>query len=255
MGNGSQDGQNLYQPDQVITPTHAQPIPEHGVQLQAAMAATAPLQPPVEAPSAPMSPPSPPVPDVPPAAPTFTPPPAPPEPAAPVVSDQSPIQADGEEETTPDVDGPIQWTASEFVANQKSVSWYVSLGVAALLLGAVIWLLTRDFFPTIAVLIGVLLLGIYAGRQPREESYMLDEQGITIGNRHYGYHEFRSFSVVPDGAFLSIELAPLKRFAVDTTIYVAPDDEDRIIDHLSQYLPMEEAKSRFTDNLMRRIHF
>ena len=151
--------------------------------------------------------------------------------------------------------GPITWSASEYVANQKSSNWYVMLGIAAVVLGAVVWLLTRDFVPTVAVLLGVLLLGIYAGRQPRQVTYTLDDSGITIGGRFMPYHDFRSFAAVPEGAFLSIELAPLKRFAVDTTIYLDPQDEDRIIDRLSQHLPMEEAKQAISDSIMRRIKF
>ncbi|HXR49579.1 MAG TPA: hypothetical protein VN778_00955, partial [Verrucomicrobiae bacterium] len=150
---------------------------------------------------------------------------------------------------------PITWTASEYIANQKSSNWYAMLAVAAILIGFVVWLLTRDFFPTVAVLIGVILLGYYAGRQPREQTYALDDQGLTIGGRHMAYHEFRSFTVVQDGAFLNVELTPLKRFAVEATMYVDPSDEKRIISRLSQYLPMEEAKTSFTDSLMRRIKF
>jgi hypothetical protein len=197
------DGQNLYQPDQVIAPSNYQtPTPS-------------------------------------------------PEPWA--AAPQTPEVVPAAE--VPDDDGAITWSASEFEDHQKSSRWYLLLAASAVGVSAVVWLLTRDPFPTAAVLIGVVLLGVYAGRQPHQETYTLDEHGLMIGNRHFGYHEFRSFAVVPDDELLSIELTPLKRFSVGMTLYANPANADKIIDHLSLYLPMEEAKPSLADSVMRRIKF
>lgn len=149
----------------------------------------------------------------------------------------------------------VTWTASEFIAHHKSASWYAGLGVAALIIVALIWFLTRDVITAAIIAVGIALLGVYASRKPQQESYSLDEQGLSIGNRHYAYNEFRSFSLVPDGAFAGIEFAPLKRFATYTTVYYDPADEDKILGILSMHLPMEPPRADLTDQLMRRIHF
>ena len=156
---------------------------------------------------------------------------------------------------TDDIPDSISWSASEFIAHEKTAGWYALLVLAAVLAAGVIWLLTRDLLPTTAVFIGMVLLAYYASHQPRQQQYRLDGSGLTIGNRHLPYHEFRSFSAVPEGPFLSIELTPLKRFAMYTTLYLDPKDEDRILAFLSTYLPMDVARPSLTDNLMRRIHF
>ena len=149
----------------------------------------------------------------------------------------------------------VTWTASEYITHQKTLGWYALLALAAAALAAIAWLVTRDVFATVTVLVGLLLLAVYASRKPREQSYRLDGAGITIGNRVYGYQEFRSFAIVPEGAFLSVEFTPLKRFAMYTTIYFDPRDADRIVDVLSQFLPMDEPHANLADSLMRRIHF
>lgn len=149
----------------------------------------------------------------------------------------------------------ISWTASEFIAHEKTAGWYVLLVLGAVAAAALVWLFTRDIMPTSAVFIGMVLLAFYAAHQPRQQHYELDASGLTIGDRHLPYHEFRFFSVMQEGAFLGIELTPLKRFAMYTTLYVDPADEDRIIEFLSTYLPMEEARASMTDSFMRRIHF
>ncbi len=174
------------------------------------------------------------------------------EPAIPGVQPQ-PVVAG--RPTMVDSGDAITWTASEFIDHQKSSNWYMLVGVAGVLISVVVWLFTRDLFPAVAVLLGVLMLGYYSARKPREQAYMLDNHGITIGNRHFAYHEFRSFAVVPDGAFLSVELMPLKRFATYATIFFDPADEERILDRLAGHLPMEQRNSNLTDSFMRRIHF
>src|SRR3981081_3134082 len=110
----------------------------------------------------------------------------------------------------------ITWTASEFIDHNKSFSWYMMLGLAAAVLAAVVWLFTKDLFSTAVVVVGALVLGVYAAHKPRQLIYKLDDRGLTIGERYYAFAEFRSFSLVPEGAFASIELVPLKRFAMYT---------------------------------------
>lgn len=152
-------------------------------------------------------------------------------------------------------DGDITWTASEFVAHEKSTGWYGGLALATLVIAGLVYLVTRDIISTIVVLVGALALGVLGGRKPKQLQYHLDGSGVTIGQKRYVYEMFRSFSVVPEGAFSSIVFMPLKRFAPLTTIYYAPEDEDKIIDVLTQRLPFEERKADAVDNLMRRIRF
>ncbi|HVU59289.1 MAG TPA: hypothetical protein VHC98_00390, partial [Candidatus Saccharimonadales bacterium] len=114
---------------------------------------------------------------------------------------------------------------------------------------------TRDWFATTMVVLGIAVLGFYASHKPRQQTYRLDEHGLTIDRRRYGYEQFRSFAVVSEGAFSSIELAPLGRFATYMTIYYAPADEAKIVDVLSAHLPVEPPHNDLTDQLLRRIHF
>lgn len=149
----------------------------------------------------------------------------------------------------------ITWTASEYVTHHKTAEWYVLLSLAAALITVVTWLVTREIFPAAMVAISLVLLGIYAAHKPQELHYGIDAHGLTIGNQHHHFDEFRSFAIVPEGTFSCIELTPHKRFAMYTAIYYEPGDEDTIIKLLSTRLPMEDPKSNFADNLMRRIHF
>lgn len=167
---------------------------------------------------------------------------------------ESTVAADSEQ--NPDKDSQsLSWTASEFVHHEKSVGWYLSLVIIAVLIAAGVFLLTRDIVSVVVVIVAAGVLAFYASHQPRQLEYTADQNGIQIGHKFRSYDEFKSFSVVPEGAFSSIVFMPLKRFAPATTIYYPPEDEDKILAILSNQLPYEEPRRDAVDNLMRRIRF
>lgn len=149
----------------------------------------------------------------------------------------------------------VSWTASEFIAHQKSSGWYGILAVVSLVLAVSVYFLTKDFITTGFVIFGAVILGYYASRQPRELNYQISENSVAIGAKSYGYDEFRSFSIVDEGAFSSVIFMPLKRFAPLRAIYFAPEHEDQIINILMPRLPFEEHSHDLIDKLMLRIRF
>ena len=149
----------------------------------------------------------------------------------------------------------VEWTASEFVHHEKTAGWYLILFIAAGALAAVIYLVLDDPVAAGVVVAAAFLLSVYAAHQPRQLTYRLDQEGLTIGDKLRPYSEFKSFATQPDGAFTSIVFMPLKRFAPVTTIYYPPEDEDKIISVLSSHLPYEEMRRDAVDSLMRRIRF
>lgn len=170
------------------------------------------------------------------------------QPPTPNTDEAAPITDDGRSQS-------VTWTASEFVAHEKSADWYVLLILGTLLLAALVFFLTKDFISVGVVVVAGLLLAVYGAHQPRQLEYLVDNRGIGIGQKHFTYDEFKSFSVAPEGALSSLVFMPLKRFAVPTTIYYAPDDEERILSILSDHLPLEEHRADAVDSLMRRIRF
>jgi hypothetical protein len=149
----------------------------------------------------------------------------------------------------------VAWTASEFVSHSKGTSWYFLLAGGAVVLAAIIYFVTHDVISTGIIIFVALLLGISATRKPRVLSYQVNAGGLAIGDKFYPYAEFKSFAVMQEGAFSSIMFLPLKRFMPPISIYYDPQDEDRIIEVISYYLPMENRSHDFIDNIIRRIRF
>lgn len=149
----------------------------------------------------------------------------------------------------------IQWTASEFIDHHKSNRWYMNLAMVAVAVALLTLILTRDKITAVVILISAVALGFYGARQPRELNYQFDIEGFSIGIRRFTYSGFRSFTIDHDGAFSSITLLPLKRFAAAITLYYAPEHEERIATLLSRHLPYEARRRDPIDRLMKRIRF
>ncbi|MEK7152670.1 MAG: hypothetical protein AAB834_01875 [Patescibacteria group bacterium] len=149
----------------------------------------------------------------------------------------------------------IVWSASEFVSHDKGIGWYSLLALAAAALAGAVYFLTQDLVSVCIIIVVALLLGIAAIRKPRVLNYQVNGSGLTIGQKFYGYQEFKSFSIMEEGAFSSIMFLPLRRFMPSISIYYDPEDEAQIVTVLSHYLPMEARSHDVIDNLIRRIRF
>ncbi len=150
---------------------------------------------------------------------------------------------------------PISWSGSEFIAQHKTGSWYLGLFAFIALVCVVIYLLSKDILSIVFVIIMGILFAIIASKKPRQLQYMIDDQGLNIGSRHYPFNDFKSFSIMRDGAIGYISLQPLQRLRPELTIYYAPEDEARVFETLSTYLPHEERAERAVDKLARNIRF
>ncbi len=175
---------------------------------------------------------------------------------------QSPAQTLSEPEANPGLPEPslasgqvVTWVASEFIAHTKTIGWYAALFVVTIVFAAAVWFLTKDMVATVVIVFAGLLFGTYAARKPRQINYALDGRTLTVGQRSHPLNEFRSYTIVPEGAFSSIMLMPLQRFGLITTIYFDPQDEAAIVDILSHRLPHEERKPDAIDRVLRRIRF
>ena len=150
---------------------------------------------------------------------------------------------------------PIEWTASEFISHQKTGKWYVSLGALSACATLIVFLVTKNIFSAFVVAAACMALGVLAARQPQTKRYIVSADGVTIGDTPYPYSMFKSFSVIDDDAIRCIWLRPLKRFMPTVVMYYPPDQEERILLMLENFLPIEDRQHDFVDRLSRRIRF
>ncbi len=174
---------------------------------------------------------------------------------------EQPNQAGGDAvqaaEASPALPRPadVIWSASEYVQHHHGATWYGALGVGAVGVGIVLYVLTRSIFSAAIVPVLAIIIGVFASRPPRTIQYGLSDSGLSIGSRLYSYSNFKSFSVIDEGAVQSILLMPIKRFMPPVSAYFSDADGDKIVNKLGDYLPFETAELDGTQRLARKLRF
>ncbi|TAH36610.1 hypothetical protein EYC59_00325 [Candidatus Saccharibacteria bacterium] len=149
----------------------------------------------------------------------------------------------------------ITWTAAEFVARDKSPTWYLALATAGVIASALIYWVTKDKITTAIIAFALFAFGLFAARKPKSQTYGLDARGLRIGQRLYSFTSFKSFAISEEGHTASLVFMPLKRFMPPLTIHVTPEVEDQAIDFLAHVLPFDQNHRDAVDSLMKRIRF
>lgn len=175
-------------------------------------------------------------------------------------SDSAPQQTPAPTEPSPtpprsDKAESVEWTGSEFVAHQKSLGWFMMLFLAAAIVAALVYFITKEIFSTAIVVFAAIVFAAAGVHKPRVLAFRLDQSGLTIGQKFYPYGQFKSFAVIEDGAFSSVVFMPLKRFLPPIDIYIPPDNAEKIMEVLSANLPVETRELGLIDTLARRIRF
>jgi hypothetical protein len=148
----------------------------------------------------------------------------------------------------------LTWQASEYVHHHKGMGWYVALAglVAVLLAIAVIF----KVWLSIGVFIAMgAAIAVYAHKPPRVLTYQLDSDGITIEEKLYPYENFRSFGVLSDIEWHTIDLEPTQRFMPRLTVLFGDEDFDEIVAHLERHLPRVDRDPDLVERLSRYLRF
>lgn len=156
-------------------------------------------------------------------------------------------------ESLPAPSPEASWTASEFIAHEKGVRWFLGLGLVAFVLALFAYFVIHDMVAVVAIVIIAIIFGMMATHKPRVLDYHIGPDGITVGNRTFTYAEFKHFGVIHEEAFSNITLIPTGRFAPTLSIYYPPEQEDQIVEVLSQYMPLAAVQYDGLDRFLRRI--
>ena len=149
----------------------------------------------------------------------------------------------------------ISWRASEFASSDKNSSWYLLLAIGSVIFAALTFLLTRQIFSVIVILVLGITIAFYGRLKPRILDYTIDKNGIFAGNKYYSFSQFKSFSIIEDQAIPSIHLTPIKKLMMPLTIYISPAETDNIIEILGSFLPFENKKRDIADKISQKLHF
>jgi hypothetical protein len=148
----------------------------------------------------------------------------------------------------------FSWQASEYVHHHKGVGWYAGLAGAIAVLILILALLRYWLQIAVFVAMGIAIF-VYAKKPPRTLMYELTPKGITIEGKQYPFSNFRSFGVLKDEEYHTIDLEPVKRFSPRINILFNPDDLESIVGHLELHLPRTDREPDIIEKASRYLRF
>ena len=146
----------------------------------------------------------------------------------------------------------ITWSAHEYLHQEKGKKWFFGFAVimAILFVGSV---LLQWWTSAVVVVAIVVVIIVSSKRPPRELTYSLSDDGLTVDGKLHQFKEFKAFGIVRDGEAFSFMLIPTQRFQPGVTVYFPEDFGEEIVDALGAYLPMKELKPNAVDFLVRLL--
>ncbi len=161
-----------------------------------------------------------------------------------------------ESESSQELTESFTWTASEYIEHEKSSLWYAGLVLGGIIVSVIVYFISDgDKLTTATILIITMTLVFFASRKPKAKTYEISSKGLTIDGKLFSFADFKSFSVVEEGAIESIWLKSLGRFSPMIIIYFAPEEGGKIADLLSNYLPHEQRELDIIDRALKRLRF
>ena len=93
-----------------------------------------------------------------------------------------------------DGDKKLTWSALEYEEKERGADWFWALGVIVVAGSVASFIYGNNFFGLLLI-IGGILLGVFAIKKPDMVSYELNEKGLKIRNRLFPYENIKSFWV------------------------------------------------------------
>lgn len=146
-----------------------------------------------------------------------------------------------------------EWEFTEYVKYERSLAWYIGLGIIEVVV-IIYSILSKNFlFALIAILVGLILV-LHSKREPAELNCQIFEDGIQVGQKFYEWNDIKTFRLVylpPEIKLLYIDLKSV--FMPDFSVPLNNQNPLEIRQILKTYLveDLEKQYETLTDRMNR----
>ncbi len=139
----------------------------------------------------------------------------------------------------------ISWSAPEYKHEEKSIDFLWTIGLIAIVsCGIAIWM--KNYLFAIFIFISGLSLGLFSIRHPKDVTFSIETDGLTMGNDIYPWKRLKGFHIKKgiENSILLIETD--KYFLPIYTIPLPFDITAEVKESILKFIPdieLEESKS------------
>jgi hypothetical protein len=154
-----------------------------------------------------------------------------------------------------DKDKKLEWTALEYEEKERGNDWFWALGVIVVATSITSFIYGNYFFGLLLI-IGGILLAMFAIKKPDLVFYELNKKGLKIKNRVFPYENIKSFWVKDDiekpSLFIKSERLFMPIISMPIKQYNATEIRDLM---LSNDVLEEEMKEHPSEKIMDSLGF
>lgn len=145
----------------------------------------------------------------------------------------------------------MEWRAPEFEFRPKSVSWYwMSIIIATACIGVAVW--QNNFLFGLFIVVGEILILVWANREPATISFRASERGLTVGaSASYAWGDVQDFSFdeAPHAGWPILTFRLRNRLRPSLRVRVERARASEILQFLDREIPRVEHDQSFLDVL------
>ncbi|MFA5936377.1 MAG: hypothetical protein WC822_00695 [Candidatus Paceibacterota bacterium] len=149
----------------------------------------------------------------------------------------------------------IEWTALEYEEKERGNDWFWALGVIVVA-SSVASFIYGNYFFSLFLIIGGILLGGFAIKKPDLVFYELNEKGLQIRNRIYPYENIKAFWVKKEGDNPTLFIRSERLFMPLLSMPIKQNLAEEIRNcMLLNNVPEEEMKEHVSEKIMDSLGF
>jgi len=148
----------------------------------------------------------------------------------------------------------ISWTAPEFIRYEKGRGWYIGLGFISLAL-IIIALFMQNYLFALIIAMAAFLIYVQAVKRPKEITFIISGEGITINDKTYPISDIRSFWIFEEPELRYISLLSKRLTQPHMSLPLADQDPQSIRRALLNFIQEKKQEETFSEIIVRKIRF
>jgi hypothetical protein len=148
---------------------------------------------------------------------------------------------------------PLAWQSEGLTDRNRPKQWYVLYAVGCIIALIAIYFLFKDIVAVVVLALVATIFVFGISRNVGEVGYSLDDNGIQVGGRRYAYISFKCFYLTRDSSGSTLTLQPMKRLSPPLSLRCSVNDEGKVVDALSEFLPVVDRPNDFIDSIAHKL--
>lgn len=148
----------------------------------------------------------------------------------------------------------IEWTAKEYKHEEKSIDFFWTLGLVALVCSVIaIWF--GNYLFGIFILVSGLSLFLFTIRHPQEITFLIETEGLSMGSEKYSWKKVKGFNIKKQESSAILLIRVDKYLLPVYTIPVPLELVPKIKESLLKVTPSMELNESGAVKFMEKIGF